>query len=105
MRAGFRGRALSRSDSSKSGSRSGRRPPVDVDMTGMRRDAGDWVSGQVETAFLCAMRVGVERDVGDRIGPTGEPIRLSEPLLHDRKRPVSRFLETGEPFGRTLRRA
>ncbi len=40
------------------------------------------IARQVEAAFVCHVRVRVERDVGDRVAPAYEELELSEMSFH-----------------------
>ncbi len=68
-----------------------------------RRDAG--VGGKIVAAELRAVGVGVERQVGDRIAVTGEPVRVRQPLLHDAERAIAGFKEARQPLRRAHVRA
>src|SRR3954463_10354273 len=51
------------------------------------------IAAEVEAAVGGAVRVGVERDVGDRVAPRGEERFLREMLLHDAERLVAALLQ------------
>ena len=51
------------------------------------------VQGIVEAAVGGAVRIGVERDVGDRVARAGEELRFLQLLLHDAERLVAALLQ------------
>ena len=65
-----------------------------------------WMGRKVEAAVGRHVRVGAERDIGDRVTPGGQPRALAQPLLHHRERMLAARMVLGEAVGkpRLLRR-
>ena len=56
------------------------------------------IAGEVETALIGAMGVAIERDVGDRVAPAGEPVMGLQMGLHDAQRGIALRV----PFGHQM---
>ena len=65
-----------------------RQPPADA-----------WKAFQIISAVGRHVRVGIERDVGERERIAGKPIGIAEPSLHHRQRAIARLQEMRHPFG------
>jgi hypothetical protein len=65
-----------------------------------------WMGRKVEAAVGRHVRVGAERDIGDRVTPGGQPRALVQPLLHHREHMLAARMVLGEAVGkpRLLRR-
>ena len=77
------------------------RPPAERHVAGLcsdpfqpGTDAG--IDGKVEAAFIGDVGVGIECDIGDRVGGAGQPVVCREPFLHDRKGPVAALVPVGD---------